>query len=134
MEASPSLLSSRAKPRDLQFNFRTQRICHPDRSVCRISCHAALERTANAPLRKERRMKFAEATKFHSKSGELRDLLFYGPILEMFFDRGITPELSEVWRVRFVRVRQVSARPPTHHDVAGRSAKSQDWCRTRGQE
>jgi hypothetical protein len=43
----------------------------------RISCHAAVERTANAPLRKERRMKFAEATKFHRKSGgaKWRDLL-----------------------------------------------------------
>jgi hypothetical protein len=39
----------------------------PERT--RISCHAAPERTANAPLRKERRMKIAEATKFHRKSG-----------------------------------------------------------------
>jgi hypothetical protein len=35
----------------------------------RISCHDALERTACAPFREERRMKFTEATKFHGKSG-----------------------------------------------------------------
>jgi hypothetical protein len=35
----------------------------------RISCHAALERSACAPFGKERRMKFTEATKFHRKSG-----------------------------------------------------------------
>jgi hypothetical protein len=35
----------------------------------RISCHAALDRTTCAPFRKERRMKFASASKFHRKSG-----------------------------------------------------------------
>ena len=35
----------------------------------RISCHAALERTACAPFHEERRMKLIEATKFHRKSG-----------------------------------------------------------------
>jgi hypothetical protein len=35
----------------------------------RISCHGALETVACAPFRKERRMKFARATKFHRKSG-----------------------------------------------------------------
>jgi hypothetical protein len=35
----------------------------------RISCHAALDEAASAPFRKERRMKFAKATKFHRKSG-----------------------------------------------------------------
>src|ERR1700729_262552 len=36
----------------------------------RISCHAALDEAACAPFSKERRMKFAKATKFHRKSGE----------------------------------------------------------------
>src|SRR6202021_4185161 len=36
----------------------------------RISCHAALDEAARAPFSKERRMKFAKATKFHRKSGE----------------------------------------------------------------
>jgi hypothetical protein len=35
----------------------------------RISCHAALERTACAPFHEERRMKLTGATKFHRKSG-----------------------------------------------------------------
>ena len=38
-------------------------------SRTRISCHAALDEAASAPFRKERRMKFAKATKFHRKSG-----------------------------------------------------------------
>jgi hypothetical protein len=42
-------------------------ICHPERT--RISCHAALDTKTCAPFRKERRMKFAKATKFHRKSG-----------------------------------------------------------------
>jgi hypothetical protein len=36
----------------------------------RISCHAALDEAARAPFSKERRMKFAKATKFHRKSGK----------------------------------------------------------------
>jgi hypothetical protein len=36
----------------------------------RISCHAALDEPARAPFSKERRMKFAKATKFHRKFGE----------------------------------------------------------------
>src|ERR1700689_574881 len=36
----------------------------------RISGHAALDEAAGAPFSKERRMKFAKATKFHRKSGE----------------------------------------------------------------
>jgi hypothetical protein len=36
----------------------------------RISCHVALDNSARAPFVKERRMKFAKATKFHRKSGE----------------------------------------------------------------
>src|ERR1700678_883331 len=39
----------------------------PERT--RISCHTAPDKAACAPFRKERRMKFAEATKFHRKSG-----------------------------------------------------------------
>jgi hypothetical protein len=41
-------------------------------SRTRISCHAALDEAARAPFSKERRMKFAKATKFHRKSGEPR--------------------------------------------------------------
>ena len=33
-------------------------------------CHAAQDEAARAPFGKERRMKFAKATKFHRKSGE----------------------------------------------------------------
>ena len=36
----------------------------------RISCHAALDEAARAPFSKERRMRFAKATKFHRKSGQ----------------------------------------------------------------
>jgi hypothetical protein len=36
----------------------------------RISCHAALDEAAYAPFSKERRTKFAKATKVHRKSGE----------------------------------------------------------------
>ncbi len=39
----------------------------PERT--RISCHAAVDKATCAPFRKERRMKFAEATKLHRKSG-----------------------------------------------------------------
>jgi hypothetical protein len=40
---------------------------HPERT--RISCHAAPDTVACAPFSKERRMKFANATKFYRKSG-----------------------------------------------------------------
>ena len=48
----------------------------PERS--RSSCHAAPDKAACAPFRKERRMKFANAIKFHRKSGgaQWRDLRF----------------------------------------------------------
>jgi hypothetical protein len=52
MEALPSPLSSRAQPRDLQFS--------------RPAFKGVLESPACSL---ERRMKFAEATKFHRKSG-----------------------------------------------------------------
>ena len=42
-------------------------LCHPERT--RISCHAAPDTVACAPFSKERRMKFANATKFYRKSG-----------------------------------------------------------------
>ena len=47
----------------------------PERT--RISCHAALDKAARAPFRKEGRMKRNNATKFHRKSGvvQWRDLL-----------------------------------------------------------
>jgi hypothetical protein len=35
----------------------------------RISCHAALERTACAPFHEERRMKLTDAAKLHRNSG-----------------------------------------------------------------
>ena len=70
MEAPPSTLSSRPK--------RT-----------RISCHASLDKATRAPFRKEGRLKFGNATKFHRKSGiaQWRDLQFNEPLVEMFFDR-----------------------------------------------
>ena len=46
---------------------RRPSICHPERTW--ISCHAAPDTVACAPLSKERRMKFANATKFYRKSG-----------------------------------------------------------------
>jgi hypothetical protein len=67
MKSPPSPLSSRPK--------RT-----------RISCHAALDKAAYAPFRKEGRMKCDNATKSNRKSGvaQWRDLQFRGPVLEMF--------------------------------------------------
>jgi hypothetical protein len=52
----------------------------------RISCHAALDKAACAPFRKEGRIRCDNATKFHRKSGgaEPRDLRFRGPVLGMF--------------------------------------------------
>jgi hypothetical protein len=47
----------------------------------RISCHAALENTACAPFRKERRMKCINALNLNRKSGgaKPRDLQFASP-------------------------------------------------------
>ena len=55
---------------------KTNLSSRPERT--RISCHAALDAAACAPFRKERRMKSANATNFHRKSGvaEWRDLRF----------------------------------------------------------
>ncbi len=47
---------------------RKLRFVHRERT--RISCHAELDEAARAPFSKEKRMKFADATRFHSKSGE----------------------------------------------------------------
>ncbi len=65
-----------------------RRAVGPERT--RISCLATLDKVACAPFFKERRMLFASATNFHRKSGEAkrRDLRFYGPFMEMFFDGG----------------------------------------------
>jgi hypothetical protein len=56
----------------------------PERT--RISCHAALDKAAYAPFRKEGRMNCDNATKSNRKSGvaQWRDLQFNGPVLEMF--------------------------------------------------
>ena len=70
-----SFLSSRAKPRDLQFrgpfletrNPMLKQNCYLDRT--RISCHAALDIAACAAFVKESSMKCANATKFNRKSG-----------------------------------------------------------------
>ena len=53
-----------------------------------ISCHAALDKAAYAPFRKEGHMNCNNATKSNRKSGgaERRNLQFYQPVLEMFFD------------------------------------------------
>jgi hypothetical protein len=54
-------------PRTAVIDFKTNLSSRPERT--RISCHAALEEAAYAPFREERRMKFAEATNLHRKSG-----------------------------------------------------------------
>jgi hypothetical protein len=56
------------------FEYQIDLSSRPERT--RISCHAALDMTTCAPFRKERRMKFAEATNLNRKSGvaQWRDL------------------------------------------------------------
>ena len=65
MEAMPSPLSSR-----------------PERT--RISCHAALDKAACAPFRKEGCMRYTNASKINRMSGvaQWRDLLFIVRIIE----------------------------------------------------
>ena len=63
LEASPSPLSSRAYPDFLPRCAGHGRVC---------------------AFRKERRMKFANATKFYGNPGQPRDLQFSGPLVEMF--------------------------------------------------
>jgi hypothetical protein len=72
--AVPSLVPNRAK-----VSSRPKRT--------RISCHAALDKAAYAPFRKEGRMNCNNATKSNRKSGvaQWRDLQFRGPLVEMFF-------------------------------------------------
>src|SRR5580698_4572934 len=62
-----------------KYSFQDELSSRPERT--RISCHAALDKTACAPFRKEGRMKCDNATKFHRKSGvaKWRDLLFIIP-------------------------------------------------------
>jgi hypothetical protein len=61
-----------------------RRAVGPERT--RISCHAALDKTARAPFLKERRMMFANATNFHRKSGvaQWRDLCVDAPSWKCF--------------------------------------------------
>ena len=54
-------------PATKSHRSRLTPLCHPERT--RISCHAAPDTVACAPFSKERRMKFANATKFYRKSG-----------------------------------------------------------------
>ena len=60
-----------------ELSSRLSRLAvEPERT--RISCHAALDKTACAAFRKESRMKLANATNLHRKSGvaQWRDLRF----------------------------------------------------------
>ena len=50
-----------------RFAPQTKLSSRPERT--RISCHAALDRATCAPFRKERRIKFANATNLDRKSG-----------------------------------------------------------------
>ena len=50
-----------------KYSFQVELSSRPERT--RISCHAALDRAACAPFREEGRMKYANANKFHRKSG-----------------------------------------------------------------
>jgi hypothetical protein len=69
----------------------------PERT--RISCHAALDKAAYAPFRKEGRMKCTSAIKLHRKSGgaQWRDLQFSGLVLEMFSTGATTTVANLVW-------------------------------------
>ena len=85
-ERSPSPLSSRAKPRDLQSrgplletrNTILKQNCHLDRSVPGFPATQHSETTAYAAFSKESRRKFANATNANRKSGvaQWRDLRF----------------------------------------------------------
>jgi len=69
----------------------------PERT--RISCHAALDKAAYAPFRKEGRMKCTSAIKLHRESGgaQWRDLQFSGLVLEMFSTGATTTVANLVW-------------------------------------
>jgi hypothetical protein len=64
-------LASRPK-RETAFFHGITRLCRlrPAASPGNRSSHAAQDKAARAPFSKERRMKFAKASKFHWKSGE----------------------------------------------------------------
>ena len=71
--------------KSLLFSHQTRRALEelssrPKRT--RISCHAALDKTACAPFLEERRMRCDNATKLHRKSrgAQWRDLLFFHPL------------------------------------------------------
>ncbi len=57
-----TILSGNAK-----YGFQDELSSRPERT--RISCHAALDKAACAPFRKEGRMKWTNATKVSRKSG-----------------------------------------------------------------
>jgi hypothetical protein len=50
-----------------EYRFQDELSSRPERT--RISCHAALDKAACAPFRKEGRMKCINATKVNRKSG-----------------------------------------------------------------
>jgi hypothetical protein len=68
----------------------------PERT--RIYCHAAFDKTACAPFRKERRTKLLEPPSSTGNPGQPRDLQFCGPLLEMFFDRANPDFLPRFWQ------------------------------------
>jgi hypothetical protein len=67
----------RTSPANAKYYAQTKLSSRPERT--RISCHAALDKTACAPFLRERRMMFANATNIHRKSGvaQWRDLRFF---------------------------------------------------------
>ena len=76
----PSFGNGMSVPKHLfrKWDVGTQKEVSSRPERTRISCHAALDKTASAPFRKEGRMKCTKATKFHRESGvaQWRDLLF----------------------------------------------------------
>ena len=87
----------------------------------RISCHTALDKATCAPFCKEGRMKYDNATKYHRKSGgaKPRDLRFYGPVLEMFFNRGRSPRPSSIFTTarHSCSIRLFKADPQLHAKI-----------------
>jgi hypothetical protein len=56
-----------------EYSFHDELSSGPERT--RISCHAALDKAACAPFRKEGRMKCTNATKVNRKSGAAYEFL-----------------------------------------------------------
>jgi hypothetical protein len=119
---------SEAQWRDLLFHSATSQSplgaplfplsSRPERT--RISCHAALDKAAYAPFRKEGRTKCTNATKFHRKSGvaQWRDLQFSGRVLEMFFGQSIAQ------RMGLSRQKQtLPNQKRLHHNIIGRLSR-----------